>query len=247
MVVMADASDKSAETETTITPSDYTTRFVTESGLAGRIARLVEPAIEALGYRLVRVMVTGSDAQTLQIMAERPDGSMAIEDCEAISRQLSPMLDASDPISGAYRLEVSSPGIDRPLVRPSDFETWAGYEARVELREPIEGRKRFRGMIEGFEEGEARIAVDLESLGRQVIGLAVAGIADAKLILTDELIRKSLRRSKSTGAGYGDGVEVDNDELEIAPDQEGDGGNDGEAPAAAAKPRRRAARRNGKA
>lgn len=247
MVAMADASDKSAETETTVVPSDYTTRFVTESGLAGRIARLVEPAIEGLGYRLVRVMVTGSDAQTLQIMAERPDGSMAIEDCETISRQLSPMLDTSDPISGAYRLEISSPGIDRPLVRPSDFETWAGYEARIELREPIEGRKRFRGMIEGFEDGEARIAVDLEKLGRQVIGLSVSGIAEAKLILTDELIRESLRRSKAAGAGYGDGVEIDNDELDIPPDQDGDGESGDDAPATTAKPRRRVARRNGKA
>jgi ribosome maturation factor RimP len=171
-------------------------RFVSETGLAARLAGLVEPSIVGLGYRLVRVTITGRDGQTVQIMAERPDGTMTIEDCETISRNLSPLLDANDMLPGAYRLEVSSPGIDRPLVRPSDFENWAGHEARIELREPISGRKRFRGMIEGFEDGEVRLECDLGDQGRQVLGLPVALIGEAKLVLTDELVRESLRRSK---------------------------------------------------
>jgi ribosome maturation factor RimP len=173
-------------------------RFVSETGLAARLAGLVEPSIVGLGYRLVRVTVTGRDGQTVQIMAERPDGTMKIEDCETISRNLSPLLDANDFLPGAYRLEVSSPGIDRPLVRPSDFENWAGHEARIELREPIGGRKRFRGMLEGFEDGEVRLECDLGEQGRQVLGLPVALIGEAKLVLTDELVRESLRRSKKS-------------------------------------------------
>lgn len=184
-------------------------RFVSETGLAARLAALVEPAIVDLGYRLVRVTVTGRDGQTVQIMAERPDGTMAIEDCESISRNISPLLDANDMLPGAYRLEVSSPGIDRPLVRPSDFETWAGHEARIELREPVSGRKRFRGIIEGFDSGEVRIECDLGEQGRQVLGLPVGLIGEAKLVLTDELVRESLRRAKRTepAGAPGDSVE----------------------------------------
>jgi ribosome maturation factor RimP len=176
------------------------TRFVRESGLAAAIAELVEPSLADMGFRLVRVQIMGRDgSQTVQIMAERPDGTIAIEDCEAISRQLSPLLDAFDPIPGTYRLEISSPGIDRPLVRASDFEDWAGYEAKVELRELLDGRRRFRGVLEGFEDGEVRVEVDLDQIGRQVLGLPVGLIESARLVLTDELIRESLRRSESSG------------------------------------------------
>ncbi len=176
------------------------TRFVRESGLAAAIAELVEPSLADMGFRLVRVQIMGRDgSQTVQIMAERPDGTIAIEDCEAISRQLSPLLDAFDPIPGTYRLEISSPGIDRPLVRASDFEDWAGYEAKVELRELLDGRRRFRGVLEGFEDGEVRIEVDLDQIGRQVLGLPVGLIESARLVLTDKLIRESLRRSESSG------------------------------------------------
>jgi len=178
-------------------------RFVTETGLAAKLAGLVEPTVVDLGFRLVRITITGREGQTVQIMAERPDGTMTIDDCETISRNLSPLLDANDIVAGAYRLEVSSPGIDRPLVRPSDFEDWSGYEARVEMREPVAGRKRFRGIIEGYEEGELRIECDLGELGRQVIGLPVAGIGEAKLMLTDDLIRESLRRAKKGAAADG--------------------------------------------
>jgi ribosome maturation factor RimP len=173
-------------------------RFIRETGLALEIAAVVEPALEDLGFRLVRVAHFGrGDRQTVQIMAERPDGTISIDDCETISRQLSPLLDAYDPMPGAYSLEVSSPGIDRPLVRPLDFEDWSGYEVKIELSQPIDGRKRFRGLLEGLEDGEVRLEVDLDQIGRHVIGLPLEMIADARLILTDELIRESLRRAKA--------------------------------------------------
>jgi len=171
-------------------------RFICEAGLAAKVAALIEPALQDRGFRLVRVAISGREGKTVQVMAERPDGTMTIEDCEAVSRDISPLLDVNDPIAGAYRLEVSSPGIDRPLVRPSDFEDWAGYEAKVELREPIEGRKRFKGTLEGFEDGEIRIEVDLNTAGRSVVGLPVGLVTEAKLMLTDELIREALRRAK---------------------------------------------------
>ena len=176
-------------------------RFIRETGIAAEIASIAEPVLEGLGYRLVRVLISGQDGQTVQIMAERPDGTMTIEDCETVSRDLSPLLDAFDPISGEYRLEVSSPGIDRPLVRASDFEDWAGFEARVELTEAVGGRKRWRGELEGFEAGEVRMVCEIEGpdgkAGPQVVGFPVALVADAKLMLTDDLIRDALRRDKS--------------------------------------------------
>lgn len=175
-------------------------RFIREAGLPARIAAIIEPALEGRGFRLVRVALSGREGKTLQVMAERADGSMTIEDCEAVSREISALLDVHDPIAGAYRLEVSSPGIDRPLVRASDFEDWAGHEAKIELTEPIDGRKRFRGTLEGFEDGEVRIEVDLGEAGRQVIGLPVGLIDDAKLVLTEDLIREALRRAKKSNA-----------------------------------------------
>jgi ribosome maturation factor RimP len=173
-------------------------RFIHETGLAARVADLIEPALQDGGFRLVRVAITGQEGKTVQVMAERTDGTMSIEDCEAVSREISPLLDVHDPVAGSYRLEVSSPGIDRPLVRPSDFEDWSGYEAKIELKEPIDGRKRFRGTLEGFEDGEVRIAVDLDQIGRTVIGLPVGLVGEAKLVLTDELIREALRRAKKS-------------------------------------------------
>ena len=171
-------------------------RFIGETGLAAEIAALAEPVLAELGFRLVRVVVSGRSGVTVQIMAERPEGTITVEECAEISRRLSPVLDVHDPIRGQYTLEVSSPGIDRPLVRPSDFEAWAGYEAKVEMKEPISGRKRFRGVLEGIEGGEVRIEVELDQLGRQVIGLPLGLIGEARLVLTDELIRETLRRTK---------------------------------------------------
>lgn len=169
-------------------------RFLRETGIAGRIADIVEPHVEAMGFRLVRVVHSGRDGGTLQIMAERADGSMTVEDCALLSRGLGPVLDESDPIADSYRLEVSSPGIDRPLVRASDFAAFAGHEARVELKEPIEGRKRFRGGIEGFDGGEIRLLIEVDGEAeRKIIGLAPALIESARLVLTDELIKATLR------------------------------------------------------
>lgn len=171
-------------------------RFIRETGRAADIAALVEPTLEDLGFRLVRVQILGRDGQTVQIMAERAGGTITIEDCEAISRQLSPLLDVHDPLPGSYRLEISSPGIDRPLVRPSDFEDWAGHEAKIELKELVGGRKRYRGVLEGFEDGEVRMECTLDQQGTQVLGFSVDMVADAKLVLTDELVREALKRAK---------------------------------------------------
>ena len=171
-------------------------RFIHETGLAAQVAAVIEPVLDSNGFRLVRVTVTGREGKIVQVMAERPDGTMTIGDCEAASRELSPVLDVHEPIADSYRLEVSSPGIDRPLVRPSDFDDWSGYEAKIELSETIDGRKRFRGVLEGFKDGEIRIELDLDQVGRTVIGLPIALVAEAKLVLTDELIREALRRAK---------------------------------------------------
>ena len=180
-------------------------RFIREAGSAAKVAELIEPALQDRGFRLVRVAISGREGTTLQVMAERPDGTLTIEDCEAISRDLSPLLDVHDPIAGAYRLEVSSPGIDRPLVRASDFQDWAGYEAKIELKEPIDGRKRFRGVIDGFEDGEVRIETEVAPGERGVVGLPLGLIGDAKLVLTDDLIREALRRAKNKDVvGSGD-------------------------------------------
>jgi ribosome maturation factor RimP len=171
-------------------------RFIGETGLAAQLAAIAEPVLTDLGFRLVRVVLSGRNGTTVQIMAERPDGTISVKECADISRRLSPVLDAHDPIQGQYTLELSSPGIDRPLVRPSDFEDWAGYEAKIEMKELIAGRKRFRGMLEGVEGEEVRIEVELDQLGRQVIGLPIRLVAEARLVLTDELIREALRRAK---------------------------------------------------
>jgi ribosome maturation factor RimP len=132
-------------------------RLITEPGRAARVAALVEPVLAALGYRLVRIRISAYAGCTVQIMAERPDGTMSIEDCEAASRALSPVLDIADPIESAYRLEISSPGIDRPLVRRSDFDRYAGHVAQVEMQAPVDGRRRFRGELIGAQGAFARI------------------------------------------------------------------------------------------
>lgn len=217
------ADGHTAETDsgaTNAAPADARVRFLTETGLAATVAAIIEPALLGSGFRLVRVQISGAEGRTLQIMAERADGTMTINDCERVSREVSALLDVADPIQGAYRLEVSSPGIDRPLVRPSDFEDWAGYEAKIELKEPVDGRKRFRGLIEGFEDGEIRLDVDLgKDAGHQHLGLPVALVRDAKLVLTDELIREALSRAKKRkhegdDTAAADGAEIDPDDLE---------------------------------
>ena len=173
-------------------------RLIAEPGLSARVAAIAEPVIEALGYRLVRVRVSGADGCTVQIMAERPDGTMAVEDCEAVSRTLSPVLDVADPIERAYRLEVSSPGIDRPLVRKSDFDRYAGHLVKIETEIPINGRKRFRGLLVGTEGEAARIRGEEAEAGADAeILLPIEEISEAKLVLTDELVTEALRRGKA--------------------------------------------------
>ena len=194
---------------------DASRRFIVESGLAAQFAALIEPVAVDLGFRLVRVVVSGKEGKTVQIMAERPDGTFSIDDCETLSKQVSPVLDVNDILSGAYRLEVSSPGIDRPLVRPSDFEDWAGYEAKVELKQPVDGRKRFKGILDGFDDGEVRMECDVDGAGRQILGFPVHLVTDARLVLTDELIRESLTRAKKSKSGRpGDGSELDETDLD---------------------------------
>jgi len=171
-------------------------RIVTETGLEARIAHIVEPAVAGLGYRLVRVKLSAMNGTTLQIMAERPDGTMTVEDCERLSRDLSPALDVEDPIDRAYHLEVSSPGIDRPLVRRSDFERWAGHVAKIELIHALKGRKRFRGTLAGLDGDCTRIEIAAPLDGETLVSLPLADIDEAKLVLTDELIRHSLSSHK---------------------------------------------------
>ena len=173
-------------------------RLITEQGIAARVASIVEPVLLSIGYRLVRVKISGLDGCTVQIMTERPNGSMAVADCEAVSRALSPVLDVADPIDRSYRLEVSSPGMDRPLVRRSDFERFAGHQVKVELAIVIDGRRRFRGLLLGLEGGTARIRCDGAVPGEaQEILLPLDDIADARLVLTDTLIAESLRRGRA--------------------------------------------------
>jgi ribosome maturation factor RimP len=155
------------------------------------IAQMIEPSLAAMGYRLVRVVVTSGRRATLQVMAERiDDAPMTVDDCALISRSVSAFLDVADPIAGAYLLEISSPGIDRPLVRPEDYDRFSGFEARIELTEPFGGRKRFRGRLLGTTDGEVRLATEAGEAR-----LPLASVARARLVLTDDLIAASRPRT----------------------------------------------------
>jgi ribosome maturation factor RimP len=173
-------------------------RLVVEPGVAARVADVAAPVLQGMGYRLVRIRISGEAGCTVQVMAERPDGSMQLEDCEAISRALSPVLDIADPIERAYRLEISSPGIDRPLVRRSDFERFGGHLVKIEMTVAHQNRKRFRGILAGVEGDAVRIARDDVREDEQAdVLLPMADIGEAKLVLTDELIAESMRRGKA--------------------------------------------------
>jgi ribosome maturation factor RimP len=171
-------------------------RLITEPGRAARVAGLAEPVLAGLGYRLVRVRISGFAGCTVQIMAERPDGTMTIEDCEAASRALSVVFDAADPVEGSYRLEISSPGIDRPLVRRSDFDRYAGHQAQVEMAVLIEGRRRFRGELAGTEGECVRLRCAAPGSEPADVLLRIDDMTEAKLVLTDALVAQALRRSK---------------------------------------------------
>ncbi len=194
---MAESQHLDADTAPVAAP-EHEPRLIVEPGLAARVAAIAEPVIEGLGYQLVRVKVSASDGCTIQIMAERPDGGMTVEDCEAVSRALSPVLDVADPIDRAYRLEISSPGLDRPLVRKSDFDRYSGHLARIEMEVPVQGRKRFRGFLAGTKDEAARLQREDAPEGEEPeVLLPIADMNDAKLVLTDELVTDALRREKA--------------------------------------------------
>jgi ribosome maturation factor RimP len=169
-------------------------RIIAETGQEARVAAIVEPVLIGLGFRLVRVKLSRRDGLTLQIMAERPDGSMSVEDCEFVSRALSPVLDIEDPLPSAYRLELSSPGIDRPLVRRSDFVTWAGHAVRIETAVLLDGRKRFKGAIAGVSGDAVTLAAEGDE---PEVAIPLPAIASARLLLNESLIREALRRDKA--------------------------------------------------
>lgn len=182
-----------------------------------RLAEIIEPVIEDMGFELVRVRLMGGNTKTLQIMAERPDGRIEVDDCAAISTAISATLDVEDPIEDTYSLEVSSPGIDRPLTRLKDFQTWQGYEAKLETTEMIDGRRRFKGPLVGTD-GED-VLIEIEHEGEPAtIGLKFDWLSDAKLVLTDDLIRDVLRARKS--AGEVDEAQFDEIETIIDGDEE---------------------------
>ena len=169
-------------------------RLIRETGLEARIAHIVEPVVTDLGYELVRVRVSGLNGMTVQIMAERPDGTMTVEDCEIVSRNVSPAMDVADPIAREYHLEVSTPGIDRPLTRVKDFEIWVGHEAKVELEAALDGRKRFRGVLIGVRDGRAGLRL-LDTPDAGEAWLPLESIGEAKLVLTDALIKDARRQA----------------------------------------------------
>ena len=170
-------------------------RIIRESGIDARIAMIVGPVLRGMGYRLVRVRLSGQNGLTLQIMAERSDGTMTVEDCEEVSRAVSPALDVEDPIEKAYHLEVSSPGIDRPLVRKSDFAAWSGHLVRMETSTLIAERKRFKGTIEAANDDGVTVRRDQAAYGElPTVEVPWDAIAEARLILTDDLIRDALSK-----------------------------------------------------
>jgi ribosome maturation factor RimP len=182
-------------------------RLIEDVGAAVRIGRLAAPVLRDLGLRLVRVRISAAAGATVQIMAERPDGSMSIDDCERASEALSPVFDVEDVMTQAYRLEISSPGIDRPLVRQSDFERAIGAEARVEMAAAIDGRKRFRGriaaLVQGPEGPAARIRIAADDGSESEVELPIRAMSEARLVLTDDLVRAALRREKAAAKEAG--------------------------------------------
>ncbi len=171
------------------------TDLIAKTAVDRRLAEIVTPVIEGLGFELIRLRMQGGRYPLLQIMADKPEGGIDVEDCAAISTAVSAVLDVEDPIEEKYTLEVSSPGIDRPLTRLKDFEIWADYEARVETTELIDGQRRFKGFLRGIEGDE--VLIEIEQGGEPVtIGLQFDWLSDAKLILTDELIAEMLRQKK---------------------------------------------------
>lgn len=195
------------------------TDLIAKTAIDRRLAAIVGPVIEGLGFELVRIRLMGGKTRILQIMADRPDGGIEVEDCATISTAVSAVLDVEDPIEENYVLEVSSPGIDRPLTRLKDFDMWVDYEARIETTELIDGRRRFKGVLQGTEGDE--VLIEIEEGGETVtIGLKFDWLSDAKLILTDDLIAEMLRQRKASGVI---------DETKFTDIEEFEGEDEGEA------------------
>ncbi|RUM26662.1 ribosome maturation factor RimP [Rhizobium vallis] len=188
-------------------------RLITETGLDQRLADIIEPVLVGMGFRLIRVRMLNQNGATMQVMAERNDGTMSVQDCEAVSMAISPVLDVEDPIEKEYHLEVSSPGIDRPMVRKSDFVRWQGHLVKCETSILIDNRKRFRGKIveanaDGFTLERDQVAYGEE----QKVVIPFTTLSDAKLILTDDLIRDALRADKLAKAQAANQNEADDQE-----------------------------------
>ena len=189
------------------------TDLIAKTAIDRRLAEIIGPVIEDLGFELVRLRLQGGKTATLQIMADRPDGGINVDDCADISTAVSAVLDVEDPLEDNYHLEVSSPGIDRPLTRMKDFATFEGYEVRLETNQPIDGRKRFKGLLAGTEGDE--VLLNIEEAGEtHTIGLNFDWLSDAKLVLTDELIAEMLRQKKDAGVQIEHLDEADFDEIE---------------------------------
>lgn len=189
--------------------------MIAKAAIDRKLAEIIVPVIEDMGFELVRLRLMGGNTHTLQIMAERPDGGIEVDECARISNAISAILDVEDPLVDSYVLEVGSPGIDRPLTRLKDFDTFEGYEAKLETSELIDGRKRFRGVLAGVEGEE--VLINIEDQGEQVtVGLQFDWLAEAKLMLTDDLIREMLRQRKAAGAINED----DFDEIETEGSEE---------------------------
>src|SRR6201987_6069515 len=177
-------------------------RLVVEPGVAARVSAIAGPVLQQLGYRLVRIRISGEAGCTVQIMAERPDGSMQIEDCEAVSRALSPVLDIADPIDRAYRLGISSPGHGPARGRRADFVRYAGHLVKVEMAVAHQGRKRFRGTLNGVEGETVRLTRDDAPAGEEAdVLLVMEDIAEARLVLTDDLIAESMGTRQAAAGG----------------------------------------------
>ncbi len=196
--------------------TDHEPRLIVETGLDLRVAEIIEPVLTAMDYRLVRVRMLNQNGMTLQIMAERNDGTMDVEGCEAVSVAISPVLDVEDPIDREYHLEVSSPGIDRPMVRKSDFSRWLGHIVKCETSIMIDNRKRFRGKIADVNADGFTLERDQVAYGEEPTAtIPFSALAEAKLILTDDLIRDALRAdklAKQQAANQNDEVEAEDEE-----------------------------------
>jgi len=193
--------------------ADMTNDLIAKAAIDRRMAEIITPVIEDLGYELVRVRLMSGKYQTLQVMAERPEGGIEVDDCAKISTAISAVLDVEDPILDAYTLEVSSPGIDRPLTRLKDFDAFEGYEAKIETDELIDGRRRFKGTLAGIEGDEVLINIT-EGKEELTVGLKFDWLTDAKLVLTDDLIKEMLKQRKAAGV-----INEDNfDEIETETD-----------------------------